>query len=66
MAEAARDRFWVSVMFRCCRVYQRVYFRAGAVTAVGRCPRCLQIVRFEIREDGTDGRFFTAEHSDWD
>jgi hypothetical protein len=66
MAEAARDRFWVSVMFRCCHVYQRVYFRAGATTAEGRCPRCLQLVRFEIREDGTDGRFFSAELSDGD
>lgn len=66
MAGAARDRFWVSVMFRCCHVYQRVYFRPGATTAEGRCPRCLQPVCFEIREDGTDGRFFTAELADGD
>lgn len=60
MADGARDRFWVSVLYRCCRVYARVYFRAGATETEGRCPRCLRSIRFEIREDGDDGRFFTA------
>ena len=66
MSGAARGRYWVSVLYRCCHVYQRVYFRSRAETAEGRCPRCLELVRFEIREDGTDGRFFSAELSDGD
>ncbi|MFQ5653300.1 MAG: hypothetical protein ACE5GW_01040 [Planctomycetota bacterium] len=58
---AGRDRFWVSVHFRCCNVYQRVYFRKESQVAGGRCPHCLRPVRFEIREDGERGRFFSAE-----
>ena len=62
MTDAARDRFWVSVTFQCCRTYARVYFRHGETEAQGRCPRCLSPVRFEIREDATHaGRFFCAE-----
>ncbi|MGA1202986.1 MAG: hypothetical protein ACO4BJ_08385 [Planctomycetota bacterium] len=62
MGDAARDRYWVSVHFRCCQVYTRVYFRQGQTETQGRCPRCLRIVRFRIQEDATDaGRFFSAE-----
>lgn len=57
----ARGRIWVSVSFECCRTYQRVYFRAGHRVATGYCPRCLRPVRFELDENGTDARFFTAD-----
>ena len=59
--DRARGRFWVSVHFQCCHVYQRVYFAKGAIHASGHCPRCLREVQFELTEDGESGRFFTAE-----
>ncbi len=58
-----RDRFWVSVHFDCCNVYQRVYFPKGSRSATGRCPRCLRTVSFELSEDGERGRFFRANES---
>lgn len=59
---AARPpRVWVSVHFRCCNVYQRVYFARGAVEAVGRCPSCLREIRFRLDENAEPGRFFSAE-----
>ncbi len=64
--EASRDRFWVSVHFRCCNVYQRVYFRKGAGETTGRCPRCLREVHFELSEDGDPDRFFSAGAGEFD
>lgn len=61
MAEASRDRYWVSVYYQCCNAYQRVYFQKGARNAVGRCPRCLREIRFELTQDGEVGRFFRAD-----
>ncbi len=58
---ASRDRYWVSVHYRCCNVYQRVYFPRGSHFATGRCPRCLREVSFQLTEEGEHGRFFTAE-----
>ncbi len=56
-----QNRYWVSVHYRCCNVYQRVYFAKGCCTAHGHCPRCLREVRFRLTEDGDDARFYTAE-----
>ncbi len=62
MAEPpSQERYWVSVFYRCCHVYQRVYFSQGAQEAQGRCPRCLGEVNFRITEDGDHARFFATE-----
>ena len=62
MGEAPRQRrHWVSVLYRCCNVYHRVYFAVAARTAIGHCPRCLREVRFVISEDAEPGKFFCAE-----
>lgn len=58
---AGQKRHWVSVFYRCCNVYQRVYFRRGKVEAHGNCPRCFREVRFRLSQDGDTGRFFTAD-----
>ena len=59
--DASKNRFWVSVHYRCCNTYQRVYFRKGTRTTSGRCPLCMLEVSFRIAEDAESGRFFTAE-----
>ena len=55
-----RDRPWLAVHWRCCRVYSRLYRNAAATAYDGRCPTCGRPVHIAIAQDGTDARFFEA------
>lgn len=57
---AAPGRPFLSVLFDCCNVYQRVYRSADNKTYAGRCPRCGNAVRFIVGDGGTRSRFFRA------
>ncbi|MBI4614167.1 MAG: hypothetical protein HY720_11200 [Planctomycetes bacterium] len=61
MPEAAKRRPWISVFFRCCVVYQRIYLDTSGKSYSGRCPKCLRRVRAVIGPDGTSSRFFEAK-----
>ena len=54
-------RPWLSVLFRCCQVYQRVYRHRDGTRYEGRCPRCGAMVRFKVGHGGTGSRQFIAE-----
>lgn len=54
-------RPYLSVLFNCCGVYQRVYRNPDATAYVGRCPRCCRPVRFPVAAGGTSARFFVAK-----
>jgi hypothetical protein len=54
-------RPFVSVLFRCCNVYQRIYRSADGTKYEGRCPKCARSIRFLVGEGGTSERFFVVE-----
>ena len=49
----ASPRPYLSVLFNCCRVYQRVYRSRDDASYAGRCQRCGRPVRFRVpRQQG--------------
>jgi hypothetical protein len=54
-------RPYLSVMFKCCSVYQRIYRNNDATAYEGRCPRCMRPVRFVVGQGGSNDRFFVVE-----
>lgn len=51
-------RPYLSVLFECCGMYQRVYRDADGSAYSGRCPRCGSPVSFRVGASGTSSRFF--------
>jgi hypothetical protein len=54
-------RPFLSVWYRCCHVYGRMYRNPAETAYHGRCPKCGAPVRALIGPDGTDSRVFIAE-----
>ncbi len=54
-------RKFLSVWFRCCHAYGRMYRNADETAYEGKCPGCGAPVRALIGADGTNHRMFKAE-----
>jgi hypothetical protein len=54
-------RPFLSVWYRCCHVYGRMYRNRAETAYLGRCPRCGAPVRALIGPHGTSNRMFIAE-----
>ena len=59
--ETKAGRPFISILFECCRVYQRVYLNAARTAFVGWCPRCTRKVQVRVDPRGGDCRFFRAQ-----
>ena len=53
-------RRFLSVWFRCCHAYGRLYRNRQQTAFEGRCPRCGTPVAARIGQDGTTRRLFEA------
>ncbi len=60
-AEMREARPYLSVLFKCCSVYQRVYRNNDGTEYEGRCPKCTRPIRFKVGQGGTNERFFVVE-----
>jgi hypothetical protein len=52
------ERPFIGVVFKCCKVYSRIYLNKQQTAFVGWCPRCAAPIRIKVSPDGTDSRFF--------
>jgi hypothetical protein len=52
---------FLSILFNCCNVYQRIYPNHDFTAYAGRCPKCLRTVRFPIGAGGTSERQFVVD-----
>lgn len=59
-ARPTAGKRFLSVWFRCCHVYGRIYRNTEATRYEGRCPRCGAYVHAGIGENGTSRRLFEA------
>jgi len=58
-AEATTEkRPFLSVLFECCSVYQRVYRNPTDTAYIARCPRCGRTATFPVGQGGTSSRTF--------
>ena len=52
---------WISVFWKCCGAYSRVYRNPEGTMYVGHCPKCMKRVQAKVGKGGTSKRFFEAE-----
>lgn len=58
MAQGPRP--FIGVLFRCCRVYTRVYLNQAGTKYEGRCPKCAARLSIAIKPGGSKSRFWEA------
>ncbi len=55
-------RKFLSIWFRCCHTYGRLYRNAEETAYLGRCPSCGAPVQALIGPHGTDKRMFMTDY----
>ena len=52
---------YISVLFRCCRAYARIYLNSPGTAYAGHCPKCCRKLELFLAPDGVEDRIFEAE-----
>lgn len=60
-AKLKKRRPFLSMHFRCCNIYTRIYINKKGTAFVGWCPKCTRRATVRVSPDGSDARFFIAE-----
>lgn len=55
-----KGRNFISIMFECCNVYQRIYKNKAGTAYEGRCPKCMRPVTIKVGPGGSSNRIFRA------
>ncbi|MBK7090921.1 MAG: hypothetical protein IPH59_04235 [bacterium] len=58
MEKKGNPRPFLGVMFKCCKVYSRIYINKQQTAFVGWCPKCARQMRVNISPDGSTSQFF--------
>ncbi len=56
-----QNKNFLGIMFNCCSVYSRIYKNKEGTAYIGRCPKCMRMIRIPVGKGGTDNRFFNAQ-----
>jgi hypothetical protein len=56
----AKSRPFLSILFDCCKVYQRIYLDPKTSAYTARCPRCMRSMEFKVGAGGTSERRFVV------
>ncbi len=56
-----KNRKFLGIYFKCCKVYGRIYKNKAKTAYQGICPQCGSKVSVAIGEGGTTQRLFIAE-----
>jgi len=51
----------IGIVFKCCRIYSRIYLNKKGDAFVGWCPKCAAKMEVFISPYGSKNRFFFAE-----
>ncbi len=51
----------LGVIFKCCRIYSRIYLNKKGDAFVGWCPKCAAKMEIKVSPYGSDSKFFMAE-----
>jgi hypothetical protein len=55
-----KDRPYVGITFKCCRVYRRIFLTVDKSAFAGSCPKCGAPIRIRTGPGGSKSRFWNA------
>jgi hypothetical protein len=59
--KTGRNSRYISIYWKCCSAYSRIYPNREGSAYEGNCPKCCGFLRLPIGEGGTNQRMFFAE-----